>query len=173
MNDTVATLLAIGLVLVGLPVLMLVLRDRRAAAQRTSTLSATDDRQRRQRLLTPDWPLVQRRLRRPVPPDLRELYADRALVIRRDLHWTDEQTIGAFEPLDEQAFAHAAEWLGFDAVAIATTDSGDAVYLIPGADERDAVYLTHHDGGDTEVFADSVAVMLTRLRRASLMASSR
>ena len=166
MNDVVATVLAIGVLFVGLPILILALRDRRAAARRTSTASAADGRQREQRLLTPDWSLVQRHLQRPVPPELRALYADRALVIRRDLHWNDEQTIGAFEPLDEQALAHAAEWLGFEAVALATTDSGDTIYLIPGADEHDAVYLTHHDGGDTEVFADSVAMMLTRLRSA-------
>jgi hypothetical protein len=33
--------------------------------------------------------------------------------------------------------------------------------------EPDAVFITHHDGGDTEVYAESVVVMLERLRDAS------
>ena len=166
MNDVVATVLALGIIFVGLPVLILVLRDRRAAARRASA-RPSDERQRELRLLAPDWSLVQRHLRRPVPPALRDLYADRALMTRRDLDWNDEHRISAFEPLDERAFAQAAEWLGAEAVAIASTDSGDAIYLRPGTDERDAVYLMHHDGGDIEVFADSVAMMLMRLKRGS------
>ena len=164
MNDQVATVLALGIIFVGLPVLILVLRDRHAAARRAST-SRSDERQREQRLLAPDWTLVQRHLRRPVPPSLRDLYMDRELITRRDLDWSDEHRISSFEPLDKLAFAEAAEWLGVDAVAIATTDVGDALYFLSGADERDVLYLMHHDGGDSEVFADSVAVMLTRLKR--------
>ena len=53
----------------------------------------------------------------------------------------------------------------FDAVAIATTDLGDAVYMRPGAAGADTVYLTHHDGGDTEVFAESVSEMLATLKQ--------
>ena len=165
MNASVATVLAIGILFVGLPILLLVLRDRRRAARRRS--AGVDDRLREQRLFDPDWSLVERRLQRPVPPALRTLYDDRALIIRRDLQWSSDYVISAFEPLDAQAMADSAEWLGFDAVAIATTDSGDAIYLVPGAAERDAVYLTHHDGGDTEVFADSVVVMLNRFTASS------
>jgi hypothetical protein len=41
-----------------------------------------------------------------------------------------------------------------------TEDSdGDMVYLRPGAAEVDAVYLAHHDGGDIEILAESVAQM--------------
>jgi hypothetical protein len=164
MNDVVATVLAIGILFVGLPLLILALRDRRAAARRAAAPSSADERQREQRLLAPDWPLVQQHLRRPVPSSLRELYADHALVLHRDLNWDDEKRIHAFEPLDGEAFAAAAGWCGFDVVAIATTDVGDTIYLKPGADERDVLYLMHHDGSDIEVFAVSVAAMLTRLR---------
>lgn len=166
MNDTVATVLAIGLLFVGLPILILALRDRRAPARRKTKSPIVGDRSHEGRLLEPEWRFVEETLQRPVPPALREMYADKALITRRDLAWTGDQTIGGFEPLDEQAIADATEWLGVEAVAIATTDSGDTIYLMPGADERDAVYLTHHDGGDTEVFADSIAVMLVRLRSA-------
>jgi hypothetical protein len=51
-------------------------------------------------------------------------------------------------------------------VAIATTDFDDAVYLRVGAAEADTVYLTHHDGGDTEVFAESLGEMLATLKQA-------
>jgi hypothetical protein len=99
-----------------------------------------------------------------VPSALRELFADHVLITRRDLRVSDDQAISAFEPLDEEAILEATRALGFDAVPIATTDFGDMVYLRPGATERDAVYVTYHDGGDTEVFADSVAGLLKILR---------
>ena len=100
-----------------------------------------------------------------MPSALRELYADQALITRRDLAWSDDQMISAFEPLDEKAIVEAARALGFDAVPIATTDFGDMVYLRPGAAENDVVYLTYHDGGDTEVFAESVQAMKAALQR--------
>ena len=102
-----------------------------------------------------------------MPSALRELYADHALITRRDLPWSDDQTISAFEPLDEEAIQEATLALGFDAVPIATTDFGDVVYLRPGAAERDAVYVTYHDGGDTEVFAESIEAMKAALQRAA------
>jgi hypothetical protein len=146
-----------------LPVLLLVLRDRAGASRRTRARAEEQDSHDR-RLLNPDWPRVEQHLSRPVPSALRELYADRALITRRDLRWSDEATISAFEPLDARAIADATRDLGFDGVMIATTDFGDAIHLRSGATERDVVYVTYHDGGDTEVFADSVAVMLAILR---------
>jgi hypothetical protein len=56
-------------------------------------------------------------------------------------------------------------WLGFEAVVIATTDFGDSVHVRPGPAEPDAVYVTHHDGGDTEVFAASVAELVQAFRQ--------
>ena len=166
MNDSVLTVLAIGLIFVGLPILLLVLRDR-AAASRRSRARAAEQQSHDRRLLNPDWANVERYLQRPVPLGLRELYADRALITRRDLRWSDDQTISAFEPLDAEAILDATRAFGFPAVPIATTDFGDLVYLRPGAAEGDVVYVTYHDGGDTEVFAGSVAPMLAALRRAN------
>lgn len=102
-----------------------------------------------------------------MPSALRELYADRVLITRRDLPWSDDQMISAFEPLDARAIADATRDLGFDRVVIATTDFGDAIYLRSGAAERDVVYVTYHDGGDTEIFAESVPAMAAALRRAA------
>jgi hypothetical protein len=106
-----------------------------------------------------------------VPSALRELFADHALITRHDVRLSDDQTISAFEPLDEEAILEAIRALGFDALPIATTDFGDIVYLRPGATERDAVYVTYHDGGDTEVFSESVEAMKAALQRAASRAT--
>jgi hypothetical protein len=36
--------------------------------------------------------------------------------------------------------------------------------LRPGGSEADTVYITHHDGSDTEAFAESIAAMVERLK---------
>lgn len=106
-----------------------------------------------------------------MPSALRELYADHALITSRDLRLSDDHTISAFEPLDEEAILEATRALGFDAVSIATTDFGDIVYLRPGTTERNAVYVTYHDGGDTEVLSESVEAMTAALQRAASRAT--
>jgi hypothetical protein len=120
-----------------------------------------------QRILHPDWVFYERHLERPVPPALRELYADRELVVLQDLKYADAERITTFDPLDERALLDTRPWLGFDAVAIATGQFGDPIYLRPGSSEPNLVYITHHDGGDTEVFADSVGAMVEQLRLAN------
>lgn len=149
-----------------MPILILVFRDRAGAARR-SRAHAAEQQSHDQRLLNPDWSRVEQHLQRPVPPALRELYADRTLITRRDLRWSDEQMISAFEPLDEKAILDAGRNLGFAVVPIATTDFGDLVYLRPGPAEGDEVYVTYHDGGDTEILADSVEAMAAALRGAA------
>lgn len=169
MGETITTVLAIILLFVGLPVLILWFKDRKRTRQRLheqSSASRIPERQAYgQRILDPDWACIERYLRRPVPQALRVLYAERELISRRDLSYDDDHVIGTFEPLDEQAILNTTRWLGFEAVAIATTDFGDVIYLRPGADEGDTLFLTHHDGGDTEVFAESVSELLAALRR--------
>jgi hypothetical protein len=95
------------------------------------------------------------------------LYANRALITARDLAYTDANRVSTFDPLDEHRLRDMREWLGFDAVAIAMNDFGDSVYLRPDSTESDIVYVTHHDGGDIEVFAESVPAMVNRLRDAN------
>ena len=154
-----ATVLEIVIVFVGLPLIIVRLLDRTRRARGAGDESG--------RVLTPDWASVERCLRRPVPQALRDLYCERPLITRRDLSYSDDRMISAFEPLDAQAMLDATRWLGFEAAVIATSDCGDAIYLRAGTSEPDTVYLTHHDGGDTEVFAESVAQMLATLRRSN------
>jgi hypothetical protein len=171
MTDVAATILALVVMFVGLPVLVLRLMDRRRNVRRqrggSSLASDVARKAHERRLLQPDWSCVERYLGRPAPQALRDLFADRALVTRCDLNYTDAQVISTFEPLEEQTIAELSKSLGFAAVPIATTGFGDTVYLRAGAGEVDAVYVTYHDGGETEVFAESVAQMLSALRQAN------
>jgi hypothetical protein len=116
------------------------------------------------RILAPDWSCVERHLRRPVPPALRELYADLSLVMRRDFRYSTDYTLSTFEALDDQAMADGKEWLGFEAVVFASTQEGVRIYLRPGPSEGDTVYITHHDGNETEMFTATLQEMLDTLR---------
>ena len=166
MTDNVIAVLAIALLFVGLPITLLWVRDvvrrGRQSPERLRAARRTYERRLRQ----PDWARVTRQLQREVPQALRDLYADSALVTSRDLPYSTAHSISTFEALDEPAFADARSWLGFDSVRFATTDSGDSVYLRAGPSEADTVYIAYHDGGDTEVFAESVTAMLHVLDRA-------
>src|SRR5687767_12221008 len=161
MSDTTKAILILVALLIGLPVFILWLRDRlhksRWRRANPPEKLAADRRAYEERILRPDWAFYERHLQRPAPAALRELYADRVLVTAQGLDYTDAEQISTFEALDEKGLLETRPWLGFDAVAIATSDLGDPIYLRPGASEADTVYITHHDGGDTEVFAQSVA----------------
>src|SRR5260221_9089740 len=171
MSETIKTVIFIVALLVGLPLLVLWLRDRVSSARWRRRNSpeklAADRRAYEERILRPDWAFYERHLQRPVPSALRELYADRVLVTAQDLDYTDDARISTFEALDEQGLIDTRPWLGFNVIAIATSDFGDPIYLRPVASEADTVYITHHDGGDTEEFAESIGVMLKRLRHAN------
>jgi hypothetical protein len=119
-----------------------------------------------ERLLQPDWAFYERYLQRPVPAALRELYSDHALLMG-DVEWPKEMDLSRFEPLDEHSLLNTRERLGFDILPLAYGGCGDPIYLRPGPTESDTVYITYHDGDDTEVFAESMAAMLKRLRRSS------
>jgi hypothetical protein len=161
----------IAVIFIGVPMLILVLRDRirRAWRERPGREAARAGERQvyKRRILEPDWPCVERHLRRPVPDALRQLYADTTLVTSRDLRYSMEESISTFEPLDEQGMRDAQAWLGFEAVAVATTADGDSIYLRPGSSDPNVVYVTRHDGGDTELFAETLEGMVETLRRAN------
>lgn len=163
MTDTAITVLALVALFLGVPLAILRFIDKRRRARNRKGEAAERVTQQR-RLLAPDWSLVDRHLRRSAPQALRDLYTDSTLIVRRDLSYRNDVAISSFEPLDEEAIRDAERSTGYEALPIATTDFGDVVHLRPGITEPDTVFLTHHDGGDTEVFAESVAHMVAVLR---------
>jgi hypothetical protein len=162
----------IGFLVIGVPSLWFALKGR-------FSLHAPPSREEleagsaawRERLLRPDWVFYEKHLQRPVPAALRELFADQELllgeVFPRDLD------LNCFNPIDEDSLIGPVEGMEFDLVAFATSGCGDAIYLRPGASEPDKVYITYHDGGDTEVFAESVDVILAKFREAQAVSKAR
>jgi hypothetical protein len=170
-NDTALTILVCVALLIGVPVLILVMCDRISSAwwrrRNPPEKLAADRHAYEERILRPDWAFYEHHLQRPVPQVLRELFADRSLIVSQNIDYCEDEVISTFGALDERGLIETRPWLGFDAVAIATSDFGDRIYLRPGATESDAVYITHHDGGDTEELAPDVSVFVQRLRRAN------
>jgi hypothetical protein len=169
MTNILNAIIAILVLFVGLPFVILLLQDRVKRARhrwrKPPQKIVADRRGLEERLLLPDWAFYERHLQPPAPAALRELYADRTLVTAQDLNYKNANRISAFGTLDEQGLLETRSCLCFDAVAIAITDFGDSIYLCPGSTETDTVYITHHDGSDTEMFAKSVAAMVNTLRK--------
>lgn len=123
---------------------------------------AADRTEVERRLLSPDWDFYLEHLGRPVPQALRDLYANRRLILSTGTILAGEAYITAFEPLDQRALSETKSWIGVEVVPFASSD-GDPIYLRPGAMESDAVYVTYHDGSDTEQVSNDVASYLAAL----------
>ena len=116
-------------------------------------------------LQQPNWSFYEHHLQRPAPASLRALYADEKLITSTPLNYSDDCCVNTFEPLNENSLYEGAEDASLPVVIIATTSFGDPIYLKPGPTESDAVYVTYHDGGDTEILADSVSGFVYRLKQ--------
>jgi hypothetical protein len=136
-------------------------RERRSAKE-----GAIERKALNERILQPDWVFYERHLQRPAPAALRELFADHDLITTCGLNYSKDWGISSFNPLDEDSLQDTATTrIGHDMVPFAVSGCGDPIYLRPGATEPDTVYMAYHDDpGDVEIFAESVAVMLERLR---------
>jgi hypothetical protein len=118
-------------------------------------------------LQNPDWAFYEEHLQRAVPTALKALYAQPELILAQDLKIPDENAIGAFGPINRSNMIDAHEMGGFDIVPIATTDVGDPIFLCPGPNESDSIYIAHHDGGDIEPLAPSVSEFIALITRPS------
>jgi hypothetical protein len=170
MTDISLTVLMLLVLGIGVPVVILILRDRVELAlwrrRNPPEKLATDRQAWEKRLFHPDWDFYERHLERPAPIALRELFADDQFIVAQNIEYGEDEVISTFNALDEQGLAESRDWLGFDAVAIATNDFGDLIYLRPGPSESDAVYITYHDGGSSEQLelAPDVSTFVHRLR---------
>ena len=112
---------------------------------------AAERRAFEERVCQPDWAFYERHLQRPIPAPLRELYADRDLICAGYFELDDGDdgiTVTGFEPLDENALRQMQTSFKLDVVPLATSE-GDPIYLRPGPDQPDDLFITYHDGGDT------------------------
>jgi len=117
------------------------------------------------RLLQTNWAFYERHLQRPVPAALREIYSDMALLTACSSCRGKRERVSSFEPLNESCLLDTHDEIGYDIVPFATSGCGDPIYLRPGAEESDTVYIAYHDDpGNVEIFAESVAQMLEKAR---------
>ena len=120
------------------------------------------------RLLKTDWTFYERHLQRPAPAALRELYSDMALITACASYRGKREGISSFEPLNESHLLDTQDQIGYDIIPFATSGCGDPIYLRPGANESDTVYIAYHDDPqNVEVFSKSVALMLEKTRNAN------
>jgi hypothetical protein len=145
---------------------ILLLKDRICDAfSRRRNATELIDAQFRASLLSPDWAFYERHLQRPAPAALREIYSEIALMTACASYRGKRAGIGSFWPLNEEHLIDTRDAIGYDIVAFATSGCGDSIYLRPGANEPDTVYIAYHDDpGCIEVFADSVAAMVEKAR---------
>ncbi len=127
---------------------------------------AEDRRARERRLLNPDWAFYERHLQRPVPASLRALFLDRSLLLSAVPLERGGLYITSFEPIDAEGLKEARAWVGAEVVPFASCD-GDDIYLRPGPSEPDRVYISYHDGGDTEELESDVAAFVEHLQERS------
>ena len=116
------------------------------------------------RIQTPDWDFYANHLQRDVPDAVRDLFANTEMVLSQTAKSCGEQVISRFGAIDEANLLESKEWIGADVVAIAHNIYGDPIYLRPGSGETNAVYVTYHDGGDTEQIAADVSEFVASIR---------
>jgi len=150
------------LVVFGVAVVALMARDRFKAARwrkRNPPERVAEERRRfERRLMTPDWLFYAEHLQRPVPAALVSWFANAKAVT--ETHAFDDSLID-FLPIDRDALRES--WVVAGVVAFAESN-GDPIYLKPGSNADESVFITFHDGGDTELLARSVEQFLTRLK---------
>ena len=150
------------LVLVGLAILLLLSRDRVAAAVyrwRNPPEKLLAERAAfSSRLQAPDWALFGNYLQRSVPSALQGWLND-ASATAQEYRFGEFRV--AFSPIDQTALAEA--WVLPGVLPFAECE-GDPIYLKPGAESENGVFITYHDGGDTEELAPSVEAFLGQLR---------
>ena len=169
--ETAAVIISLLVLFIGLPIAILMIKDRIDVAlfrRRYPPEKLKEMRRlRRQRLLEPDWVFYEQHLERPVPEALRDLYNDPNLMRDGCLELDDSGEV-EIQPIDKQGLLDTRGFIGHDVVAIASNGFGDPIYLRPGKLEPDAMYVTYHDGEDTEMLAPNVDDFLRQLREHNL-----
>lgn len=128
--------------------------------------SLDDQQDYDRRLLNPDFRAVERRLGCSIPPEIRELYADTELMLKKDFlirptgasETLEEFDIACFVPVDVESVE--SWWPAEDRkFIIVHTAGGDPYFVELSLIQPDPlpVFVTYHDGGDTLKVSDSLA----------------
>jgi hypothetical protein len=134
-------------------------RWRSEMPERVAAVALAQER----RLLTPDWAYYERHLQRAVPEAIRGLYRDCELILSGGFQYDESHYISSFGAIDSLSLLETRDLIGVDVISLASSD-GDILYLRPGRDESDAIYITYHDGGDTSELAPDAEFFVQRLR---------
>ena len=110
------------------------------------------------RVRAPDWGFLESQLQRPVPPALQALF--RSNFISAPALYFGE-TYLFLSPIDCAALDE--NWVLRGVVPFAYSEA-DPIYLKPGPTTANAVFITYHDGNDTEELAPSIEAFTAGLR---------
>lgn len=167
MSEEASIVLFVIVLFIGVPVMILMVRDRISELlwkrRNPPEKIAAERRAYESRIDNPDWHFYEQHLQRGVPIELRNLFDNRALTLSKDIVSYKDEVLSSFAPLDNEGLIETREWIGFDVVPFATSITGDPIYLRPGPDEGNAVYVTYHDGGDTEEIAPHISDFFRQL----------
>ena len=164
MTDILATLLAIGILFVAVPVLLLWIWDmstRTSPAQRDADSHAFLERLRR-----PDYTALQDHFGRPLPDALRSLYENKEEVVRQDFEMApslqaDEDQrwyIAFYQPADAQAVRDA--WPGCEECFAFANDGSGNDYLVDPRVPDPPVRFHDHETGEFTPVCDQVSEFL-------------
>ena len=150
MSTIAAVSLTVGLVVVGFAVLTWL--TSRAERRRRAEGSLVADRFRK-RIESPDFAGLERRLGHPLSASLSALYADRDLVMSRDiviavpnpLERSKDSYIAWFEPADAEALDNPMQ--GCEGLfAFADNGAGDQFLVDPKHPDPEVLYYLHETG---------------------------
>ena len=171
MNDTTITIFFLIGIFVVLPIVLLFLRDKISAflwEKRNPQERLEAERKEYEiKILSPDWNFYEKHLSRAVPKKLKEMWSDSHLVTSGGFDYDEENWISTFNPLTEESLIEHKEVFERDIVPILTTGFGDPVYLKPGEAEKNRLYITFHDGGDTDVFEEDLDLFVKKTKEST------
>jgi len=136
--------------------------DRRWHRQNPPEKLAALQKRLEERILKPDWEFYETHLQRPAPQALRELFANTEYLLNVNLEFGDVY-ISSFRPLDRESLNEMMEWSRLDVIPFAECD-GDSIFLQPGENEPDTVYMYYHDGGEVGVLAPDITTFVHGLK---------
>ena len=113
------------------------------------------------RLEKPDWTFYEGHLKRPVPESLKRLYSNHRFIAAENLDYNDEHSV-VLCALDSKGRDDYQSWSGSDVVPIGNSHD-NFIYLKSGEREPNTVYITYHDGGDTEILASDIGIFVEQL----------